>query len=111
MIFGVPWCFAIELAKAPNILKRYRRVPESFVVSIYRLRAGEMEHGPKQHGSVAIRQNETIAIGPDGVFGIEAHDAIPYRINQRSERHWRTGMSGLGLLDRIYRERTNCVDS
>src|SRR4029077_3315718 len=110
MILRVPRRFAVELAEMTNVIERNRWMTEAFVVSIDRLCAGEMEYRPKQHGSVAIRQNETIAVRPDRVLGIESHDAIPDRINQRSQRHWCTGMPGLGLLDRIDRERTNCVD-
>src|SRR6266581_1897636 len=110
MILGMPRGFAGELAKVTDILEGHRRVTESFVISIDRLCAGEMEHGPEQHRGVTVREHEPIAVGPDGVLRIEAHDAIPDRVNQRRERHRRAGMPGLRLLYRIYREGANGVD-
>jgi hypothetical protein len=44
MVLRVPRGFAVELAKATDIVERYRRVTEYFVISIDRLCAGEMEH-------------------------------------------------------------------
>ena len=49
-------------------------------------------------------------LGQMGSCGIEAHHAIPDRVNQRRERHGRARMSGFSLLDRIDRERSNGVD-
>ena len=110
MILGVPRGFAVELAEVTDILEGHRRVTESFVIGINRLCAGEMEHGPEQHRGVTVREHEPIAVGPDGVLRIEAHDAIPDRVNQRRERHRRAGVPGLSLLYRIYREGPNSVD-
>ena len=83
---------------------------QGLVVGIHRLCLGEMEHGPEQHRGVTVGEHEPIAVRPDRVLRIEAHDAVPDRINQRRERHRRAGVSGLRLLDRIYRESTNSVD-
>src|SRR5207302_11069616 len=110
MIFRVAGRFAVELAKPANIVQRDRWLSEIFIVGVHRLDAGEVKNGPEQHGSVAIREDEPIAVGPDWVLRIKAHDAIPNRINQRRECHWRTGMSRFRLLDRIDRKRANCVD-
>ena len=110
VIFRVAGRFAVELAKPANVVQRHRWLSEIFVFGVHRLDAGEVKDGPEQHGGVAIREDEPVAVGPDRVLRIEAHDAIPNRVNQRRQRHWRTGMPGLGLLDRIDRERANCVD-
>ncbi len=110
MILGVPGGFAVELAEVTNVIERNRWMTEAFVFSVDRLCAGEMEHGPEQHRGVAVREHEPIAVGPDWVLRIEAHDAIPDRVDQRRERHRCAGVPGLGLLDRIDRKRANCVD-
>src|ERR1043166_4145412 len=109
MIFRVPRGFAVELAEMTNVIKRNRWMTEAFVFSVDRLGAGKMEHGPEQHRGVAVREHEAVAVGPDRVLGIEAHDAIPDRVNQRRERHRRAGMPGLGLLHCVHRERANGV--
>src|SRR5262245_46613917 len=110
MILGMPRGFAIELAEVTDILEGHRRVTESFVLGIDRPGAGEMEYGPEQHRSVAVREHEPVAVWPDGVLRIEAKDAIPERVHQWRERHGRTGVPGLRLLDRIHREGANGVD-
>src|SRR5215813_6748275 len=110
MILGVPRGFAVELTEVTDVLEGNRRLTESFVISVHRLGAGEVEHGPEQHRGVTVREHEPIAVGPEGVLRIEAQDAIPQRVHQRRERHRRAGVPGLRLLDRIDREGTNGVD-
>src|SRR5882724_1588266 len=60
---------------------------------------------------MAVRQDKAIAIGPDWILRIEAEDAVPDCVYERGEGHGRAGVSGLGLLYGIYRERTNGVDA
>src|SRR3989449_11760161 len=110
MILGMPWGFALELPEMTDIFQGNRWMPEPFVIGVDRLCAGEMEHGPEQHRGVAVREHEPIAVGPDRVLWVEAHDAIPERVHQWRERHWCTGVPGLSLLYRIYREGANGVD-
>src|SRR4029450_3116548 len=110
MILGMPRGFAVELAEVADVLEGYPRVPESFVLGVDRLGAGEMEHGPEQHRGVAVRKHEPTAGGPDRVLRIEAQEAVPERVCQRCKRHRRTGMARLRLLDRIHREGANGID-
>src|SRR5580658_4984146 len=48
-----------------------------------------------------VGQYETISIGPDRILGIEPHDPVPDRIDQRRQRHRCSRMSGLCLLNGI----------
>src|SRR4029077_1472750 len=82
-----------------------------FIVRVYGFNAGEMESGPEQHRGMAVREDEAIAIRPDRILRVKTHDAIPNRVDERRERHGRAGMSGLGLLHGIDRERANGVDA
>src|SRR5215475_5326863 len=107
----MPWSFAVELAKVANIIERDRRLPQRFVVGIHGLNVTEMERRPEQHGGMAVRKHEAIAIGPDRVPRIKFEHTIPYRIDKRRERHWRSGVSGVGLLHGIDGERANRVDA
>ena len=59
---------------------------------------------------MAVGKNEAIPVGPDRVLWIEIHRPVPDRVDQRCERHWRARMAGLGGLDRVNRERADCVD-
>ena len=49
-------------------------------------------------------------LGQIGSFGSKLHDPVPDRIDQRRQRHRRTRMSGIRLLDGIDRERADRVD-
>jgi hypothetical protein len=60
---------------------------------------------------MAVREHKAIAIGPDRVLRIEFEDTIPYRIDKRGERHWRSGVPGVGLLYGIDGERATRVDA
>src|SRR5215475_6433091 len=60
---------------------------------------------------MAVREYESITIGPDRILRVEAQDAIPDRIDQRRERHRRAGVSGFGLLHRVDRKCANGVDA
>ena len=59
---------------------------------------------------MTVGEHEPIAVGPDRVLRIEAHDAVPDRVDQRRQRHRRAGVPGLGLLDRIDRQGADGVD-
>ena len=111
VVLGVTRGLAVELAEAADVVERHRGLPQPLVFGIHRLRLGEVEHGPEQHRGVTVREHEPIAVGPDRVLRIEAHDAVPDRVDQRRERHRRAGVSGLGLLDRVHRKRANGIDT
>ena len=85
VVFRMAGRLAVELAKLADVVERHRRLPDHLVIGIHRLDSGEMEHGPEQHRGVTVRQDEPVAIRPDRVLRIEAHDAIPDRINQRRQ--------------------------
>src|SRR6185369_1153800 len=59
---------------------------------------------------MTIREHKPVPVRPDWVLGIIPHDPVPERVNQRREGHWRSGVSGFGLLNCIDRERANGVD-
>ena len=93
MIFRMPRRFAAELAEMANVVERDRRLAEPLVLRVHRARAGQIQHRPQQHRGVAVRQDEAIAIRPDRVLRIEAHDLVPDHVDQRRERHRRAGMA------------------
>src|SRR4030095_11873351 len=110
MIFRMAWRFAVELPKPANIGQADRWMSDVFIGGVHRLDAGKVKSRPEQHGSVAIRKDESVAVRPDRVLRIKTHDAIPNRINQRGQRHWCTGMSGSRLLDCVDGKRADRVD-
>ena len=97
-------------AEAANVVERHRRLPQSLVVGIHRARPGQMQDRPEQHRGVTVREHEPIAVWPDRILRIEAHHAVPDRVDSRRQRHRGPGVPRLGALDRIDRERADRVD-
>ena len=60
---------------------------------------------------MAHREHEAVAVGPDGILGIEAQMALPQRVGHRRHGHGRPGMPRVGLLDRVHRQRPYGVDT
>src|SRR5580698_6535161 len=94
-----------------DIIERNRRLSQCLIVSIDCLRVGEMEHRPEQHRGVAVREYEAIAVGPDRILGIKAHDAVPECVEQGCERDRRVRVSRLGMLACVYRKGAYGVDT
>src|SRR5262249_183350 len=111
MVLRVTWGFAVELPKTADIVERDRRLPQCFVVGIHSLNACKVERRPEQHRGMAVRKYEAVAIKPDRVLGMEFEDSIPYRIDEGRERHWRSGVPGVGLLHSIDGQRADCIDA
>ena len=103
MIFRVAGRFAIELAKALDLLEGNGGSSHLLVVRIHRNSARQVQDRPLQHRGMTIGEHEAVAVRPNGVRRIEAHDAIPERIDERRERHGRARVARVGLLHGIDR--------
>ena len=110
VVLGVTGRAAVELAEMADVVEGYRRRSQPLVFGVHRFGAGEMEHGPEQHRGMTVREDEPVAVRPDRILGIETHHAVPERVDQRRKGHRRSGMSRLGLLDGINRERADRID-
>jgi hypothetical protein len=110
VILRVPRGLAVKLTKMTDVVERDRRVPQPFILRIHGPRPREMEHGPKQHGGMAIGEHKPITVGPDRVLGIEVHHAVPDGVDQGRQGHRRAGVSRVGLLDCIHGERADGID-
>ena len=49
VILGMAGRFAVELAKAPDVIECHRRLPHRFILRVHRLCAGQMKRRPEQH--------------------------------------------------------------
>ena len=83
VILGVPRRLAVDLTEAADVVERHRRPPEPLVIGIHGARPGEMQDGPEQHRGMAVREHESIAVGPDRILRIESHHAVPQRVHER----------------------------
>ena len=110
VIFRMPRRLAVELAEMADVVERDRRLAQPLVLRIHRAGARQMQDGPQQHRGMAVRQDEAVAIGPDRVLRIEAHDPVPERVDQRGQRHRRAGMARLRLLDGIDGKGADRID-
>lgn len=110
VILGVTRCAAVNLAEAADVVQGDRRLAQVFILGIHGLGPGQMKNGPEEHGGVTVGQDKPVAVGPDWILGIELHDAIPERVDERRQSHRRAGMSRFGLLDGVDGKRPNCID-
>src|ERR1700730_997895 len=92
MVFGVTRGLAAELPEVTNIVERYRGLSEPFVFGIHRAGAGEVKHRPQKHRGMTVGEHEPVAVRPNRVLRIEAHDAVPERVDERRQRHRRARM-------------------
>src|SRR5262249_22929150 len=82
MVLRMTWSLAAELSEVTNIVERNRGLPEPFVFGIHGAGAGEVQHRPQQHRGMTVGEHEPIAVGPNRVLWIEAHDAVPQRVDE-----------------------------
>ena len=110
MVLGMTGRLAAELAEVADIVERDRGLPKPLVLGVHGAGAGQVQHRPQQHRGVTVGEHEAIAVRPDRILRIEAHDPVPERVDERRQRHRRAGMAGLRLLNRIDRQRANAID-
>src|SRR5262249_44049917 len=85
--------FAVDLAKAFDLVQGNRGFIQNSAVEAHRLYACQVEERIKQHGGVPVGQDKAIAIGPDWISRIVAEKALPQTIGNRRQRHGRAGMA------------------
>ena len=71
--------------------------------------AGEIEQRIEQHRAVAGREHEAVAVGPGRIGGIEFQELREQHGRDVGHAHRQAGMAGLGLLDRVHRQRADGV--
>ncbi len=71
--------------------------------------AGQVQKRIEQHRSVAGRQNESVAIGPLGMRGIEFKEFAPQHGRDIRHAHRHAGMPALRLFHGVHGERPNRV--
>src|SRR5262245_11292226 len=59
---------------------------------------------------MADRQNKTVAIRPNRMFGVESQEPLPQTVGNGCQSHRRARMTRIGLLDGIHAKRANRVD-
>src|SRR3974390_1021164 len=101
-VLGMTRSLAAELAEVTNIVDRNGWLTKPFVLRIHRSGAGEVEHRPQQHRGMTVGEQEPIAVRPNRILRIETHDAVPERVDERRQRHWRPRMPRFRLLDCVH---------
>ena len=71
--------------------------------------AREMQHRIQQHGRVAVRQHESVAVPPVRIARIELKHVAPQHLGDVGHPHGRARMARIGLLDSVHRQGTNGV--
>ena len=71
----------------------------------------EVQQRVEQHGSVAARQDEAVAVSPFRVFGVVLHMMAPQLIGHGSRSERQARMTGFCLLDGVCRQHADGVDA
>src|SRR5689334_5745112 len=100
---------AIELTEVLDVVESDAQLTYVFVIGVDRLHAREVQDRIQQHGGMASREDEAVAIGPDAIFRIEAEHAVPERVHNGGHRHRGAGMAGVSLLHGIHTQRADGV--
>src|SRR5579863_2212617 len=111
MRFGMSRSAAAQLAEALEFFHGDRELIRDLAILADLPHLRQMQHGVQQHGSVAVGENEAVAVEPGRVGGIVAQKSLPQAISDRSQTHGRAGMAGVGLLYAINGESSNRVDA
>ena len=101
---------AVELAEALDVVEGHRELPEGLVLRVDGLHPGEVQHRVEQHRGVAHGEHEAVAVGPDGIVGVEAEVALPELVGHGGHGHGRPGMAGVGLLHGVHGQGPDGVD-
>ncbi len=95
-VFGVTRRLRMKLAEMLQLFHR-------------QIVAGQMQQRIQQHRAVAVRQHEAVAIRPVRVLRVMTQMARPQRNADFRHAHRHAGVTGVGLLNGIHRQRTDCV--
>ena len=109
-VLRMPRAARVDLAEALDVLERDRQLAEPLVGGVDRLHAGEVQQRVEQRRGVADREHEAVAAGPDRVVRVEAQEVLPERVGDGRHRHRRAGMTGVGGLHGVHRERADGGD-
>src|ERR1700722_6997960 len=102
---------ASQLPEALDLFHRHCELFQTLALLPPPPHLGEVQHGIKQHGGVAVGQNEAVAIQPGGIGGVVAQEFLPKTIGHWRQPHRRARMAGVGLLYRVYRQGSNRVNA
>lgn len=59
--------------------------------------AEKVEESILKHASVTVGENETVAVNPVGVLGVEVHELVEQDVSHGGHAHRGTGVTGVGL--------------
>jgi len=108
-ILGMPGTRAAQLAKIANVVQRNRRfVQDSAVLDL--LDARQVQHRIQQHRGVPAGQDKPIPGRPPRMLWIITQMPVPDRVGHRSQRHGRSRMTAVRLLDSVHRQSSNRID-
>ena len=99
-----------NLAELLNVIKRHREAAGRGAGSVRIDHTGEVQERIEQHACVAVREDESITIGPVRRGGVIVERILPQRVAHRRKTHRRAGMPAVGGLDGIHGQRANGGD-
>ena len=98
-----------DAAADPNNFRLQLQLAEALEFRQRQVVPRQVQQRIQQHRAVAVRDDESVAIGPCRVARAVAQVAAPECQRNLRHAHWHAGMAGLRRLDGIHRERTDRV--
>ena len=95
-VFGVAGGLRMKLAETLQFVDR-------------QVVAGEVQQPIQQHGAMAVRQHEAVAIRPGRIGGVVTHMMAPDDLGDVGHAHRHTGVAGVCLLHRVDREEAQGI--
>src|ERR1019366_1083062 len=73
--------------------------------------SGDMKQGILQCTAMSGRENEAIPIRPVGITRVELERSVPESVRHGCRPHWQAGMTRVGLLHHVHRQKAERVDT
>ena len=86
-------------------------LPELLQVIQGEIVTSQVKHAVQQHGCMASREHEAIAVDPAGIGRVVAQVLRPQHIGERGERHRRSRVPRVRFLDGVHGEYSDRVDA
>ncbi len=111
MRLGMSGSLAVDLPEALDLFHGDGKILRNFISLIDGANTGKVKRGVEQHGRMARGKDKAVAVGPCGVLGVVAQEALPEGIDHRRKPHWCAGMAGVGQLNGVDRQSTDGIDA
>src|SRR5271165_214708 len=106
----MPGAPALELPKTFDVVEPDADLAKPLVAVVHRFDLRKVKHRIEEHRGMSYRENEPVPVGPDRIVRIKAQRVLPEFVDDRRQRHRRSGVSRIRLLNSVDAKGANGVD-